>query len=140
MPLPTEAHEQLAFRLLFEAATPGETTGASVHRTHLALVGALAPVLGTTGVQALFARSVRLVRAQRADLAGLWGHDASAPEVARLVSCLDQLPPEPSVLCAVAIYTTLIALLAKLIGDRLTLQLVHAALPARENTSPKGTT
>ena len=104
------------------------------------MVAALAPVIGAAGVSALFARSVRLVRDDVAALAVLLGPEKPAPDVRRLASCLDQMPRASSQDTAIAVYATLVALLATFIGDPLTQQLVKAAFPALGNTSPKETT
>ena len=140
MPLPTEAHRQLAGRLLFDQGPGPETTGAAVRRVYAALDGALAPVLGAAGVQALFARSVRLVRQDFAALAALLGREDTAPDVERFSASLDQLPRAPGQDAAIALYANLIALLVTFIGEALTEHLVKAAFPALGNTRPKGTT
>lgn len=140
MPQPTEAHRQLAGLLLFDQGPGAETTGAAVRRLHATLVSALAPVLGAAGVQALFARSTRLVRRDFPALDTLLGPEKPPPDVERLAACLDQLPREPGQDAAIGLYATLVALLATFIGDPLSEQLVKAAFPAPGSTRPKGTT
>ncbi len=139
-PRPTEAHRQLAARLLFDQGPGPETTGAAVRRVHAGLIGGLAPILGAAGVQGLFARSVRLVRDESAPLAALLDPEHPSPGVDRLSACLDQLPRATGQDAAIAVYGTLVALLATFIGDSLCEHLVRAAFPALESTRPKGTT
>ncbi len=84
----------------------------------------LAPLIGTAGVEMLVVRSLRLTLP---GAAGAGGQDGRA--AARLRECLQAQDPAAAAESAVAFFATFFALLATLIGDRLTEQVLAQAVP-----------
>ena len=96
----------------------------------------LAPLIGRAGVQALFARSAKLVQTDRASLAEVVsGTDGST----KLRAVLGSLEPAVALEIAAALFGTFLDLITTFIGDRLTVQVLRSAWPAIEETHPRET-
>jgi hypothetical protein len=141
----TAAHIDAATRLLAQeggcAGTAGERAAAA-GRIYEKLFARLAPLIGDTGVRALFVRSVKLARADVPfldEIAAAPQSRAQPPPEHELVRCLGRLPPDAASEAAARVYATLIALMTTFIGERLVLRVIESAFPATDDTMPKET-
>ncbi len=161
MAKPTGAHVHAAKQLLTHAGAVGSDRedlaerAAAAWRLYEKLFTALAPVIGAAGVRALFARSVKLTKAEFSCLAGI----AIAPEptsaeavftgspshsppetnvsVARqVVDCLSKQDAATASEVAISLYATFFGLMSSFIGERLVWRLVKKAFPAMNETGP----
>lgn len=143
---PLEAHVEAAKRLLAQERGSGghaeERAAAAAVRVYELLFQSLAPVIGESGVRALFARSVRLASAESPCL-GESPMTVDPPEsvhgVQHLVGCLSKLEPAAGAEVSTAVFAYFLGLLTKFIGERLVLQVVKTAFPAmgEADTGPK---
>jgi hypothetical protein len=143
MARPSEAHVEAAKRMLSRESASGgnaELRAAAPGRVYETLFESLAPIIGEAGVRALFARSVRLTKAEFPCLGELLltaePPESSAQVAAQLVRCLSKLEPAAASAAATGLYAMLLGLMSNFIGDRLVWKLVRIALP---ETSPKET-
>jgi len=97
----------------------------------------LAPLVGTAGVHALFARSVKLAKLEYPCLdafhppsAVLGPIDIGSP-AERLRDCLQKQQPVETLEPAVVVFANLLSLLTAFIGARLTAQVLEGAWPER---------
>ena len=132
-----ETHAEAAERMLAQECGSGGTTeerAAAAVRVYETLFRALAPVIGAAGVWALFARSVRLASAEFPCLTEIpmtaAPSESNVQGAQPLASCLRQLEPAAVAEVATAVYAAWLGLLAKLIGERLVVQVVKTAFPA----------
>jgi len=133
------AQAERAKRLLASEGGPGgsaEACAAAAGQVYDKLDAHLSSLLGRTGVQALFARSARLVETEFPCLAEV----AAGIEVsAKLRACLQSLEPAVAIEAAAVLFGTFLELLTTFIGDRLTVQVLRSAWPAIEEMSPRET-
>lgn len=134
---PLEAHAEAAKRMLAQECASGGTTelrAAAAVRVYETLFRALAPVIGAAGVWALFARSVRLASADFPCLKEIpmtaAPSESDVQGAQHLASCFRKLEPAAVAEGATAVYAAFLGLLAKLIGERLVMQVVKTAFPA----------
>ena len=115
------------------AASAGECATAA-GRVYDKLHAQLAPLLGSAGVQALLARSVKLTQREFPflDVAALEG----ATKLRERLRAQDSAVATES---AVALFGTFFTLLTKFIGERLTLQALRGAWPTIEEMAPRET-
>lgn len=141
----TSAHVNAAERLLAheggsanarldeQAAAPGRVYERIFHR--------LAPLIGKDGVRALFARSVKLTKAEFPSLAEIRitaDRTETDGAVARqLVECLSKLEPAEGSRVASALYANFLRLLTDFIGERLVWQVLRRAFPQLDQGLPK---
>jgi hypothetical protein len=142
---PSPAQLELARRLLNRELRRMPDPEAAVARFCEQLLLHLSPLVGTAGVHALLARSVKLTRAEHPCLTQFIATSAQTPstEEGRMSEQLREvLAQEPSKLtsdAAVALFAQLLSLLAALIGDRLTSQVIQEAWPeAPTDVKPGG--
>ena len=131
----TAAHLDAATRLLTQegaGAGSAQDRAIAAGRVYEKLFARLSPLIGDAGARALFARSVKLARADFPSLdeisAGPFGRDLPAPEQ-DVVRCLGRLAPEAASDAAIRVYATLIALMTTFIGERLVLRIIESAFP-----------
>ena len=115
--------------------------GAAAGRLYESLASRLGPLIGVAGVRALFARSVKLTKADYPCLADVrTSAQPSQDEVEpapQLVACLSKLEPAVAASVAVALYATFLRLMSEFIGERLVRQVVRRAFPAIDQSFPK---
>lgn len=102
-----------------------------------ALFQSVAPVLGTAGIRALFARSVKLTAAEfpwlgNVPIAPIMTVPAEDPMtvVQHVITGLSRLEPAAAAEVAIGLYATLLGLMTRLIGEPLVLQFIKDVLPA----------
>lgn len=112
--------------LAHEAATAGNAAGptTAASRVYDRLLEQLTPLVGATGVQALFVRSAKLVQGEFGGVAQLSIFEGAANLRALLHS--KQLAGES----VVALFATFLTLITTFIGERLTSQVLRRAWPA----------
>ncbi|MFI5290990.1 MAG: hypothetical protein ACHQ17_15125 [Polyangia bacterium] len=133
MKRPSPVQLERARRLLAHegaAANAGESATAA-GRVYDKLHAHLAPLVGASGVHALFVRSAKLTQD---DFAGLPLADAGS--LAQLRECLQAQDPAVSAEWAAALFGTFLALLATFIGERLTSEVLRSAWPTIEEAAP----
>ena len=127
-----------AMRLLASEGSPwssSEECAAAAWRVYEKLNARLAPLLGSSGVQALFVRSAKLTKAEFPSL-----DEVAAPEgLTRLGSCLQALDPAIGAEAAAALFGAFLDLIFTLIGERLAVLVLRSAWPAIEETAPRET-
>jgi hypothetical protein len=124
-------HAALARRLLAHqvAASSRDGRAAAIHVLD-ALFAQLAPLIGATGVLALFARSVVLAKAQCPGLKDLViTIDSLAAASAHVDRHFGAIADEDIDECATVLCATFLALVSRFVGDHLTVQLVMRAWP-----------
>jgi hypothetical protein len=122
----TKAEMDAALRFLAsERGTTGsaEERAAAAVRVYERIAERLDPLIGTAGVRALFARSMKL-NAKEHRCFESRVVDGEPPQVAmapsaRLLGCLRELEPEVASEAAAALFATLFGLLIAFIGERL---------------------
>lgn len=127
----TPARRQSVLRWLVHETDGGHGArdlAAAAVRVYEKLAGSLSPIVGQAGVHALLSRSIHLVAAEHAPLAGVARADP-ASEAVSLQGSLEILEPEEITETAVALFATFTGLLASLIGDALTSRLLAGAWP-----------
>lgn len=117
------------------AGSADEDAATAAVRVYDKLHAQLAPLVGTLGVQSLFIRSAKLARGEFAALAEITILDGST----KLREHLQARDPAVTADAAAALFGTLIALVATLIGERLTTQVLRNAWPMIEATGLKET-
>jgi len=119
-----------------DCSTGPEACAAAAGGVYDKLDAQLTPLLGRAGVQALFARSAKLARIERASVAEV----ASAlADSTKLSAWLQSLDPAAVTDVAATLFATFLALITTFIGDRLTVQILRTAWPAIEETAPRET-
>jgi hypothetical protein len=114
-------------------------SAAAAGRVYEKLAAQLAPLLGAAGVRALFVRSAKLARDERAFLAGLApAIEGSTGDPAGLGAYLQTLEPPAAAEAAVLLFATFLDLIITFIGDRLTVQVLRGAWAAIDETAPRG--
>jgi len=93
----------------------------------------LAPLVGSAGVQALFARSATLTLA---DFPGIGGR-AALESSTKLREALRTLPPSVTEATAAALFAAFLALITTFIGERLTTEVLRRAWPKIEERATK---
>jgi hypothetical protein len=141
MASPISTHVEAARRLLESAhvsASGGsaEELAAAACRMYQTIVQSFAPVLGATGIRALFARSVKLTAAEfpclvRTPLVPVASAPAEDHErvVEHVVVSLGRLEPAAAAEVAIAVCASLLGIMTKLIGEPLVWQIIRPALP-----------
>jgi len=125
--------EQLeaAKRLLAREMPSAPSTAAATTRVYEKVLGQLLPLIGEAGVQALFARSVKLANLALPCLEGATAAAHQSPELPRLASqlndCLQNQEPALAQESAATVFGHFFSLLAAFIGDRLTAQILQGA-------------
>ena len=111
----------------------GTDTHAVAGQVYGALFGTLTPIIGAAGVDALFARSVKLAVVEFPPLAVLTSPlvapDGDAELGDYVASVLRALPQESVASVAVGMLAVLIGLLENFIGEPLVWQIVRKAFP-----------
>jgi hypothetical protein len=127
-----------AKRLLAREGDSGSSAAecaAAAWRVYEKLNARLAPLLGSAGVQALFARSAKLAQADFASLA-----EVATPEgLGKLGACLQALAPAVATEAAATLFGTFLDLITTFIGERLTVLVVRTAWPTIEDMAPRET-
>jgi hypothetical protein len=118
------------FALEAREADSAEERAAAGRRVYEKLFERLSPFIGVVGARALFARSARLTAGDFPCLRDV-DFDAQPTESVALllVGCLRGEAPAAIAEATVAVYATMLALLATLIGERLTFQVLRNAWP-----------
>lgn len=139
----TPTQRQLAMRLLAHTSSgalesdPPVGVVAAAEELHERLTHLLAPLIGSAGVSAIFARSVKLTTSALAPGAGVaisavTGGNSPLP-------FLEQLDPVVALDAATSVYATFLFLLISFIGERLTMQLVQRGFPEIDLVSKEST-
>jgi hypothetical protein len=142
---PTAAHIESARRLLAREGGGGlaDERAAVAGRIHDKLVVRLAPLIGDSGVRALFARSVKVARVVFPALAEIQFatgvRPVPEPPEHQLVRCLGKCEPAVASEMAIYVYATLLTILANFIGEPLVARLLTSAFPGTDETTPKET-
>ena len=142
-----DVHVQRAERLLLaHSATPGGSAkerATAAGKVYTNLRRALAPVVGEAGVQALFARSLKLTRPEHPCLKEI---QLPAEQVehglqldVQLFTCLSKREPEAATAIATAVFAVFLRLLTDFIGVGVLRQLATGAFPTDEANGPKET-
>lgn len=135
------AHVNEAHRLLACEGAAGADRGdsqacaAAAERVYEKLRFHLDPLAGPLGVQAIFARSVKLVRRQFPGFAEAVAITTPA-QLRECLECLDSAVVEAT---AAALFGTFFTLLATFIGERLTSEVLQRAWPTVERSASKET-
>ncbi len=105
------------------------------------LAARLSPLIGEAGVRALVTRSIKLSAREFAPLGQIAVEPfAEVPPVGdQLAAVLAGLPPEEASAASIALFGTLIGLLASLIGGPLVRQVLRRTFPALEHSIQKET-
>jgi hypothetical protein len=142
MTKPSPAHLELARRLLaYEMRFPSDPAATAVQTYERVLVH-LSPIIGIAGVHALFARSVKLTAAEHPCLKGFTTSSALPSTEARRIpaeelrACLQNQVPLSTLEPIATLFGNLVSLLAALIGERLTTQVLEGASPETSSPSP----
>jgi len=116
--------------LAYEGAAGGssEACATAAGRVYDQLNARLAPLLGSAGVQALFARSAKLTQTEFPRLAEAAVLESST----KLRACLEPLDPAVASETAEALFGTFLSLVTTFIGERLTLQVLRHEWPTIE--------
>lgn len=128
-----EAARLLLLHVRGDRGSSDERAAAAV-RVFATLLERLGPIIGGTGVRALFARSVRLTVAEFPALAPLLAPaavDNDAELAKQIGTCLSSFEPAAAFDATTAVYATLLRLLIDLIGQPLVKQLLKNAFPER---------
>ncbi len=133
---PNPAQLEQARRLLAHEAAADSTDGlatTAASRVYDKLHAHIAPLVGTAGVQLLFARSAKLAQGEFAFFAEISILENST----KLRECLQAKDPAVSTEAAAALFGTFFALLTTFIGERLTGQVLRRAWPTLEAAAPR---
>jgi len=145
MTMRTAADVLVARRLLAQESPSGAdpaARAAAVAHAYEKLAERLSPLIGTAGVRALLARSVKLTKADFPCFATLVvpvDHADHSGATEQLAACLRTLEPEASSAAAAALFGCLLGLLNGFIGERLVQQILRGAFPAFETSVTKET-
>ena len=119
--------------------TSAEECAAAAGRVHDKHATQLAPLLGGTGVQAMFVRSAKLARAALPVLAELVpAIERSAEGATELRTYLRTLDRTAAAEAATVLFGTFLDLIISFIGDRLTVQVLRGAWPGIDETASRG--
>ncbi|HVZ85646.1 MAG TPA: hypothetical protein VHG72_01665 [Polyangia bacterium] len=134
---PSATQRERAKRLLAAEGDSGSNAdecAAAAWRVYEKLNARLTPLLGSAGVQALFARSAKLAQAEFSSLA-----DVAAPEgLTTLGTSLQTLDPAVATEAAATLFAIFIDLIVTFIGERLAVLVLRSAWPEIEWSAPKG--
>jgi hypothetical protein len=140
MPGATPDYKEIAQRMLTHDSAPFSTAvecAAAVGNVNQRLHHRLAPLIGATGMRALFARSVKLTCVQHPALLALrspeFGDNANIADP--LVELLSKLEYGVARATATALYANFIGLTSTLIGERLVLLVLQRAFPTLDVTA-----
>ena len=124
-----------AKRLLASEGDSGraDECAAAAWRAYEKLNARLAPLLGSAGVRALFARSAKLTRSEFLSFA-----EVATPEgLTTLGGCLQALEPAVATEAAATLFGTFLDLITTFIGERLTDVVLRSAWPTIEDMTPR---
>ena len=127
-----EAMRQRALTVLAHYAGPAvgaEAIGAAADRAYDDLVRVLAPVVGDHGVSALADRAVHNVQRRYTWLIQTREPQYTEQEFSQVIAAVKRQDPAVATEAAAAVFATFLALLATLIGKRLTDRLLRDAWP-----------
>lgn len=136
----TDTHVQAAKRLILAAQAScasgsAEAQEAAVSHMSGAIDRAFSPVIGTAGVGALFARSVKLTRANFPGLGTItMDSDGSRDLPEHLSNCMGQLESSEALELATGLYAAFFALITNLIGEPLVWKIMERAFPKLRET------
>lgn len=139
----SDTHVAAARRMLLQQRAAENVEWASAAgNVYDALSRELSPVIGSAGMRALFARCLKLNRADFPELAAVSNagdprQESAAPSA--LVATLDRLERARAEQAATALFATFFALLTTFIGERLTWQIVQRAFSEGGGTASKET-
>lgn len=147
MPIPSDAYVEVSGRLLArerasvaEVADDAEAAG----RVYETLFRTLTPIIGAAGAHALFARSVKLAKADFPGLGKVNAPTESAEGDLAVASyaagCLRELEPGAIAKASVGLLAVFLGLLTNFIGEALVWQILQKAFPGLDRTQPKETT
>jgi hypothetical protein len=138
MSKPSATQVDRARRLLASEGDSGSSAAdcaAAAWRVYEKLNARLAPLLGSAGVQALFARSAKLAQAEFVSLA-----EVATPEgMKKLGTRLQALAPADATEVAATLFGTFLDLMTTFIGERLTVLVLRSAWPTIEDPAPRET-
>jgi hypothetical protein len=121
---------QLALRALVRQTAPDADAGAlaaAARRAYDDLARVLDPLIGTLGVEALAARATHLAQRDYGWLASASGSKPTEGSFDHVCDALEQQAPALAAEAGAAVLASFIGLLATLIGERLTTQLMRQA-------------
>lgn len=134
---PSKAQREFAGSLLARErlGESVEERAAAAVRVYERLTLCLSPLVGATGVRALFARSIVLTTAEFPFFAGT---NFERPEAAlsSLHASLRGQQPDAVLHGAAALFGALLALLETYVGERLTAQVLRSAWPDLDDETP----
>ena len=138
MSKPSATQVEKAKRLLASEGGPwssSEACAAAAWRVYEKLNARLAPLLGLSGIQALFVRSAKLAQAEFPTIA-----EMATPEgLTRLGPCLQALDPAIAAEAAATLFGTFFELMTTFVGERLTVLVLRSAWPEIEEKPPSET-
>lgn len=136
----SRAQRELASRLLARErlGESSEERAAAAASVYEKLYLCLAPLVGGTGVRALFARSVTLTTAEFPFLGGVTVEQPEAAATTLRASMQGQRP-DAVIESAAALFGAFLALLTTYVGERLTAQVLRGAWPEIGETLSKET-
>lgn len=142
MSKPTDMHVQAAKRLILAAQAScasgsPEAQEDAVRHMSGAIYRAFSPVIGTAGIGALFARSVKATRANFPDLVAVSitiDSDGNRHLPEHLTNCMGQLAPSEALNLATGLYAAFFELISDLIGEPLVWKIMERAFPALRET------
>jgi hypothetical protein len=132
MTTPSAAHLTLAARLCEHECGNVRTSpncAAAAVRVFEKLFTQLAPLVGTSGTLAVFARSITLAKRDVPALANVVAEGAPRDVATSLFDGLSALPPNEALSGAARLYATLFTLMTTFIGGALLRQMLMAAWP-----------
>ena len=97
----------------------------------------LTPLIGQSGFATVYARGLELAQRQCPQLKSVGAAEPSEGAFDPLERFLTHQPPAVASEAAVALFSTIAELLASLIGEQLTLGVLHEAWPGHFANSPK---
>ena len=142
---PIQEHVDLAKQLLAQKSVGSGTAeefALAAGEVYVALLRALSPIIGTAGVLALFARSVKVAQVKFPSLSEIpvtTEIPESNVEVEQqaLVNCLRSVDPATASDVAVGLLATFLGLMTNFIGERLVWQIVKSAFPEIVEIRPR---
>jgi hypothetical protein len=129
---------ETAKRLLASEGNSGrssEECAAAAWQVYEKLNARLAPLLGSPGVQMLFARSANLAQAKFESLTKV----TTLQGIEKLGACLQAFDPTDATEVAATLFGTFLDLITTFIGERLTVLVLRSAWPTIEDTAPRET-
>ncbi len=125
---PTSAHLEWARRVLAQEGASGEPSdrvGAAAESVYQKLDAALTPILGAISMRLLLQRSAKLSLGEFEGFA-----ESAVVGSKQLRDHLQALPDSAAAQVAEALFAGMLTLLARLIGERLTLQILRSVWPS----------